>query len=146
MKAVLKSVLIITIIGLSINHATAQCNTFTKNECKPKLDPYIYNGQLNSAVLNEGDMAELMLTFYSNQDYRIVVCAAKELGKVHFRLTDTKGTEIFSNKDHNMTDTWDFHTNTTQQLVVEVSVPETSTGELYKSGCVSILVGFLDAK
>ncbi|HAN00037.1 MAG TPA: hypothetical protein DCQ26_15665 [Marinilabiliales bacterium] len=126
-------------IGLS------QCKTFTKNDCKPKLDPYIYNGQLNSAVLNEGDFAELMLTFYSNQDYRIMVCAAGELGKVVFRLVDTEGQVVFTNEDHGMIDYWDFRTKSTQQLVIEVSVPEsTKEGELAKSGCVSILVGFLD--
>ncbi len=123
----------------------SQCKTFTKNDCKPKLDPYIYNGQLNSAVLNEGDFAELMLTFYSNQDYRIVVCAAEELGKVVFRLVDSDGQVVFTNEDHALTDSWDFRTKSTQQLIIEVSVPERSKEEeLTKSGCVSILVGFLD--
>lgn len=119
----------------------AQCKTFIKNECKPKLDPYIYNGQLNSAVLNQGDIAELMLTFYSNQDYRIVVCD-DNLGDVTFRLLDVQGKELFTNADHGYTDTWDFSTNSTQLLVVEVSVPENTTNEETKSGCVSILVGF----
>jgi hypothetical protein len=123
-----------------------QCKTFTKNECRPKLDPYIYNGQLNNAVLNEGDIAELMLTFYSNQEYRVLVCAAEELGKVNFRLLDMERNEIFSNKDHNNVEYWDFMTNSTQQLIVEVHVPETSEGESYVSGCVSILVGFMDNK
>lgn len=118
-----------------------QCKTFIKNECKPKLDPYIYNGQLNSAVLNQGDIAELMLTFYSNQDYRIVVCD-DNLGDVTFRLLDVEGKELFTNADHGYTDTWDFTTNSTQLLVVEVSVPENTTNEESKSGCVSILVGF----
>ncbi len=131
------------LIGIN-SIATAQCKTFTKNDCKPRLDPYIYNGQLNSAVLNEGDIAELMLTFYSNQDYRIVVCAAPELGKIVFRLVDEKGQELFTSKDHDFTEIWDFRTKSTQQLVVEVSVPESNSGELIKSGCVSILVGFLD--
>ena len=121
-----------------------QCKSFTKNECKPKLSPYIYNGQLNSAVLNEGDVAELMLTFYSEQDYRILVCGAEELGDIEFILKDAGGQELFTNSDHKMVSFWDFQTKSTQQLIIEVSVPQTSTGELYKSGCVSILVGFKD--
>ena len=123
---------------------TGQCKTFTKDECKPKLSPYIYNGQLNSAVLNEGDVAELMLTFYSNQDYRVLVCGATEFGPIEFKLKDPSGQVLFTNADHNMVDFWDFHTKSTQQLSIEVIVPQTSTGELYKSGCVSILVGFKD--
>lgn len=145
MKTIVKIFLFIALVAGVQQTMQAQCKTFTKNECKPKLNPYIYNGQLNSAVLNEGDIAELMLTFYSNQDYRIVVCAAEELGEVQFRLKDATGQELFTNKDHDMIDFWDFHTKSTQQLTVEVSVPETTKeGELYKSGCVSILVGFLD--
>ncbi len=144
MKTSIKFLFIFSLIlGLQLN-VSGQCKTFTKNECKPKLDPYIYNGQLNSAVLNEGDVAELMLTFYSNQDYRILVCGAEELGKIEFVLKDANGQELFTNADHDYIDFWDFRTKSTQQLTVEVHVPQTSNGEQYKSGCVSILVGFRD--
>ena len=136
------SVLSVAVLCLAMNFgAEAQCKTFIKNECKPKLAPYIYNGQMNSAVLNQGDFAELMLTFYSNQDYRIVVCS-DGLGDVTFRLLDLQGKELFTNADHNYTDYWDFSTNSTQLLTVEVSVPENNGSEEPKSGCVSILVGF----
>ncbi len=147
MKTLVRLILFTSIfIGLH-SQANAQCKTFTKDQCKPLLSPYIYNGQLNSAILNEGDFAELMLTFYSNQEYRIVVCAADELGDVNFRLLDMDGNEIFTNKDHDMINFWDFATNSTQQLVVEVSVPEsTPEDKLRNSGCVSILVGFMDSQ
>lgn len=144
MKTAIKLLFFVGVLFSLQFAASAQCKSFTKNDCKPKLSPYIYNGQLNSAVLNEGDVAELMLTFYSNQDYRILVCGADELGDIEFKLKDASGQELFTNADHNMIDVWDFHTKSTQQLTIEVSVPETSTGELYKSGCVSILVGFRD--
>ncbi len=144
MKAFIKSLLLLALVsGIQVS-LSGQCKTFTKNECKPKLSPYIYNGQLNSAVLNEGDFAELLLTFYSNQDYRVVVCGAEELGPIIFKLIDDAGNPIFTNEDHEMIDHWDFHTNSTQQLHIEVSVPESSDGESFKSGCVSILVGFMD--
>ncbi len=143
MKKIVKILVVVVACLMVQNAAVAQCKTFIKNECKPKLDPYIYNGQLNSAVLNQGDIAELMLTFYSNQDYRIVVCA-DGLGVVNFRLLDLTGKELFSNANHGNIDYWDFSTNSTQLLTVEVSVPENTTNEDSKSGCVSILVGFKD--
>ncbi|MDA3891383.1 MAG: hypothetical protein PF517_06915 [Salinivirgaceae bacterium] len=144
MKHVINLLFIFCLSIVLQSAAFGQCKTFTKKECKPKLSPYIYNGQLNSAVLNEGDVAELMLTFYSNQDYRVLVCGAEELGPIEFKLKDAGGQELFTNADHNMIDTWDFHTKSTQQLMIEVSVPLSSTDELYKNGCVSILVGFKD--
>ena len=144
MKTIKKILFLIAIIFSLQTTVFGQCKTFTKNECKPKLGSYIYNGQLNSAMLNEGDIAELMITFYSNQDYRIVVCGAEELGNINFVLKDASGNVLYTNADHDMVDHWDFHTKSTQQLSIEVSVPITSEKELYKSGCVSILVGFLD--
>ncbi len=127
-------------------YGLSQCKSFTKDVCIPKLNPYIYNGQLNSAQLNEGDVAELMLTFYSNQDYRIAVCGQNNLGKIQFNLLDVQRNLIFSNKDHNFSDTWDFTSNSSQQLIIEIIVPEGANPEKIESGCVSILVGFLDKK
>ncbi len=144
MKTIGKLLLFLVIVTGMQATSFAQCKTFTKDYCKPKLHPYIYNGQLNSAVLNEGDMAELMLTFYSNQDYRIVVCAAEDLKNVRFRLIDQEGNELFTNEDHNYIDYWDFRTRSTQQLTVEVSIPDAKGEELIKSGCVSILIGFIE--
>lgn len=145
MKIVFKFIFVLALFLGSQVRADGQCKTFTKNKCKPLLNPYIYNGQLNSAILSEGDFAELILTFYSNQEYRIVVCAEEPLGKVVFKLSDLNGNEIFSNKDYNFKNYWDFSTNSTQQLRVEVSVPESENrDENIKTGCVSILVGFMD--
>lgn len=146
MKTFIKTLSLIVILFSLQTTVAGQCKTFTKNECKPKLKPYIYNGQLNNALLNEGDIAEVMLTFYSNQDYRIVVCGAEELGDINFILKDANGGVLFTNEDHDMIDHWDFHTKATQQLSVEVSVPVSSEDDILKSGCVSILVGFLDKK
>jgi hypothetical protein len=145
MKTIFKIIILSGFIfGLQTN-IFGQCKSFTKQVCKPKLSPYIYNGQVNSAILKEGDVAELMMTFYSGQDYRIVVCGEETLKNITFILKDMNGNEIFTNADHNMTDHWDFHAKVTQQLTVEVSIPvlDNNTDD---SGCVSILVGFKDKK
>ena len=49
----------------------AQCKSFTKKRCIPELGEYVFNGQLNTAVLTRGEEAELMLSFYSGQKYRM---------------------------------------------------------------------------
>jgi len=121
----------------------AQCKGFTKKECLPAMKPFVYNGQLNSAVLNEGDVAELMLTFYNGQDYRIFVCSQELLGKIEFKLLDNDRNTLFFNKDHDYVRFWDFKSNSTQQLIVQVKIPNSETHtDIIQSGCVSILVGF----
>jgi len=125
----------------------AQCLKFTKNTCAPKLDPYIFNGQMNSALLNEGDIAELVLTFYADQEYRVMICAEDQLGDVYFKLRDTQDKILFDNSEHKMAKFWDFTSNTTQQIIVEIEVPEGDIdAEKLKNGCVAILVGFKEGE
>lgn len=129
----------------SINSANAQCKKFTKKHCLSKLSPYIYNGQLNSAVLTQGDVADLMLTFYPDQDYRVFVCCNDALGDVEFHLYDSNKNLIYTNKDNNYLPYWDFSSSETMQLVLRVIIPKKSEDQIsVNSGCVSILVGFKD--
>lgn len=125
--------------------SAAQCKSFTKAKCIPSLAPYIFNGQQNAAVLNEGDVAELVLTFYASQDYRLLICSEEQLGAVEFRLYDTQNNLLFDNKKYGNEKMWDFASTATQQIRVEIEVPESDnpSGDI-KSGCVSILVGFKD--
>lgn len=147
MKNLLTSILLLAFVFAFSTDSFSQCKGFTKKECLPVLDPYIYNGQLNSALLNEGDVAELLLTFYGNQEYRLLICSQELLGQVEFNLLDKDRNVIFSNADHNYTNMWDFTSTSTQQLIVEVTVPESmNQGDDIVSGCVSILIGFLSTE
>ena len=143
MKKALYSLLFMSILAIAPMQSQAQCKSFTKKNCIPKLDPYVYNGQLNSAVLSEGDVAELLLTFYGGQDYRIQVCGHPALGNIQFQVFDTENNILFDNAENDYTKAWDFKSNSTQQLIVRVTVPqENNRSEMVQSGCVSILVGF----
>ncbi len=127
------------------NVAVGQCNNFTKKTCIPQLSPYIFNGQVNATLLNEGDVAEVVLTFYANQDYRLLICSESLLGNIEFRLYDTQNTLLFDNKKYDYAKMWDFNSTATQQIRVEIEVPEgLDLDNIAKNGCVSILVGFKD--
>lgn len=99
---------------------------------------------MNSTMLREGQSADLSLTVYSGQDYRILICHDEILENVNFKLYDSNKKVLFDSRDHNNTDVWDFKVKTTMQLRVEVEVEknEDSTTGIVNSGCVSILVGF----
>lgn len=123
----------------------AQCSkAWVRKKCIPKITPFIHNGQMNSTMLREGQSADLSLTVYSGQDYRILICHDEVLENVNFKLYDANKKVIFDSHDHNNTDVWDFKVKTTMQLRVEVEVDknEDSTNGIVNSGCVSILVGF----
>ncbi len=134
---------LLTGLALLINiNANAQCNNFTKGKCVPSLKPYIHNGQLNSTALAPGENAELMMTFYAGQEYRIYTCAQELLGAVQYKVFDSNHKEVFNSESTNQKN-FDFNVKATQQLIIEVTVPkaEAKTG-IVEQGCVAVLVGF----
>ena len=120
----------------------AQCKGFVKKQI-PRLAPFIHNGQINSSVLLSGDHAELTLTFYAGQTYRIMVAAQEVLCNTYFVMKDSNKGQLFSSKDQGKLDYWDFTVESTQQFTIEVVVPDNDAPSgLVPSGCVSVLVGF----
>jgi len=128
------------------NFTSAQCKGFTKKKCMPNLAPFISNGQLNSTQLLNGESAELSLTFYSDQDYRILTCTDGRVGEVEFKLLDMDRKQLFDTKKHSGTGQyWDFRLKATQQMILEVSVPvnkNESKSAAVAFGCIAVVVGF----
>jgi hypothetical protein len=139
-----RAVLLATAFSLAIaGDVAAQCSkTWVRKKCVPKIAPFIHNGQMNTLTLKEGGKMETTLTFYSGQDYRILICAEETLENVSFVVSDVNGKIIFNSKEHNNTDVWDFKVKTTTDLKVEVNIGKNETGNGSMTGCVSVLVGF----
>jgi len=145
MKKILFTLLTVSLLLGSTFQAQAQCKKFTKKVCLPTLQPYTYNGQLNSAILGEGDVAELLLTFHKDYKYRISVCSQEMIGDLQFKIFDTKKNLIFDKAKNTDKSYWDFLAKSTQQLIIQVTVPEeVPKNAVLKTGCVTILVGFLE--
>jgi hypothetical protein len=124
--------------------ASAQCRAVAKKQCFPQLLPYIQNGQFNSVRLSPGETAELQVTFYAGQNYRLMVCAEGVLGDVNFKVMDADKQELYnSKKAKDDKKQWDFNVTSTQQFFVFVEVPPSdSPTKFIPEGCVSVLVGF----
>jgi hypothetical protein len=131
---------IIPLLLLLPGLADAQCRAFTKNKCLPLLDGYVQNDNYNSAVLVPGDEAELLLTFYSGKEYRIVVGSHPILGDVEFEIVDTNDEMIYNSKTSDNKSLFDFKMSNTQQLIVKVRVPKQDSA-IQHEGCVTVLVG-----
>lgn len=123
--------------------AAAQCRSFAKNKCVPGIAPYKFNETFNAAQLSPGEEAEVNLTFFSGQDYRVMVCAHPILGNVDWKLVDGNGAVVFESKAADPKEHFDLRTQSTQQLKVLVRVPPTQgRSDMVHMGCVAILVGF----
>jgi hypothetical protein len=122
----------------------SQCRSFTKKKCLPELEGYIQNDNFNSAVLIPGDEAELLLTFYADKEYRLLLCGHPVLGDLIFEVLDTDEEMIYSSEQTDKADpnVFDFKVATTQQLIVRIRVPESeSPTTLVHEGCVSVMIG-----
>jgi len=144
----LKQLLFLAIFAaLFIPTGHAQCTkAFVKKQCMPRISPFTSNGQLNSTVMLAGQTAELMLNFSAGLNYRVLICSQDVLGKVEFKLMDKERNVLFQNTSaKGNPDFWDFNVKTTQQFIVEVSIPVPGkTNGIVPSGCVSVMVGFKD--
>lgn len=125
------------------NESAAQCRSFARNNCIPELAPYKFNETFSAAQLAPGEEAEVNLTFYSGQDYRVMVCADKVLDAVNWKLVDASNKIVFESFADDPKRTFDLRVENTQQMKVMVWVPDKSKASgMVPVGCVVILVGF----
>ncbi|MBL7953375.1 MAG: hypothetical protein JNM62_16835 [Flavobacteriales bacterium] len=122
--------------------AQAQCRSFAKNKCVPELAPYKFNETFNAAQLAPGEEAEVNLTFYSGQEYRVMVCTHPILGEVNWKLVDENNKIIFESLADEPKHHFDLKAASTVPMKVVVWVPNKAGTNMVHVGCVAIMVGF----
>lgn len=145
MKNAIHFLALLIILSLASYNTSAQCKGFAKKICKSELAPYIHDGNYHAAILSEGEEAELYKTFYANQQYRIAVCGSDSAAQIEFKVVDANRNVLYNNRDHNLSKTWDFKLESSQQLKIVVKVPVSSRKKAdaeILSGCVAIMFGF----
>lgn len=119
----------------SVTSATAQCKTAVVDGIN-KLNPYSFNGQVNSVSVKAGKTAEIHLTFYKNRNYKLQINPEDAFaGKVSFRVLDENKKEVFNSKNGDQEGSWTFYSNAAQELIIEVTTTEKN------KHCVVVLVG-----
>ena len=120
----------------------AQCKAFAKNKCAPEMAPYKFNENFNAAQLAPGDEAEVALTFYSGQEYRVAVCVHPILGEVNWKLVDDNNKIVFESLADEPKRFFDLKAASTTQLRCVVWVPTKGKTDMVHVGCVAIMQGF----
>lgn len=134
--------IILTVAGMfAFGSVFSQCKSFVKNNVRDAMGEYIPGENFNAAKLSPGDIAELKMTFYQGEKYRILVTNHPILDSVEFQLSDARGNVLFDNTANQRTDHFDFSVAGTQELTVNLKVPDTPITTIVPQGCVAILVG-----
>ncbi|MBK7383525.1 MAG: hypothetical protein IPI81_09335 [Flavobacteriales bacterium] len=141
-RTIIANTLLAAALVLTATAAQAQCKAFAKNKCVPELAPYKFNETFNAAQLSPGEEAEVNLTMYSGQDYRIQVCVHPILGEVNWKVVDANNKIVFESLADEPQHHYDMKATSTQQLRVVVWVPNKGSSDMVHVGCVAIMVGF----
>lgn len=145
MKKIISAIAIIILLASFTSFVSAQCKGFAKEKGKLILNPYLHDGNYHAAILVEGEEADLYKTCYADQQYRLVVCGAENLGTIEFKVIDANKNVLFDNTQHNNVKFWDFKLESSQQLRIVVKVPanaQKKTDADINTGCVAIMFGF----
>ena len=108
-------------------------------KCKSHMtDSYISDGQYYTVLLNEGDVAEFYVTFYTGTIYRLVGYCGKEAGNLAFSVYDQDRNLLFTNRDFENTPVWDFKFENTMDCIIEAEIDSKEM----TSGLAVMLIGF----
>lgn len=144
----MKTIKLLLIIGLIVPvlGANGQCRSFTKKKCLPLLDDYLPNENFNSAMLMPGDEAEINMTFFAGQSYRLLVCSQPILGDVVYKVKDMNDKVVYDSSTASSS-AFDFDVENTVKMKVVITVPQDeSTHNLTPQGCATVLLGYKDMK
>ena len=144
MRRLLAYLFLAAIISGLPDNADAQCKGFARRICKLDLENFIHDGNYHAAVLTEGEEAELYKTFYSDHNYRIAICGSDVLPDIEFKVMDIQRNVLYTNRNNGYKTTWDFRLESSQQLMISLTVLRGNPGEEPSSGCVAILFGLSD--
>ena len=151
MKLLIKSGIALLLLGsLATQTANSQhCIVFHEKRCALE-EPFEYDAQSKSALFSPGHSSELSMVAYRGKDYRISFCLDKNLGEqVEFQVLDSKSREVlYDNRDDDMSQEFKFTANSTQRIILKVTVPgekeEQTKGSrkvsLSKMWCLGVLV------
>ncbi len=121
---------------------SAQCRSFVKNNCGEAMAGYVIGENFNAAKLMPGDEAEMPMTFYTDQQYRVMVCNHPILKGVEFQLVDSDDQVLFDNSGDISKNAFDFKMAGTDNLTIKIKVHEggADTG-INPQGCVAVMIG-----
>ena len=118
----------------------AQCKDFSEKEVMPMLGEYIVSGRYNTLKLREGEEILIFKTLSKGIDYRIIVkCVDSLATNLHFTITDWEDNTIYDNGSQGFT--WDYKSEKTQRIKINVFVPKTTEQPPLKEGCMTVITG-----
>lgn len=134
----------------TIAYSQKKCDDYVIRNCDSYGPPFKYSGQSKSAIFELGQKSLFSITVYKGFEYRISLCAEKNMKDVLFRIReDNTNKTILYDSSVDEEDFLEklFYVKSTKNLLVEVYVPEGDIPieeQTYKKrfGCVGVLIEY----
>lgn len=133
---------LLLLIGISTHVAAQSCDSIVKI-CEQQMKKntngslFVSDGQVYEAFIND-EVAEFKTTFFGGSTYRITASAGSTDNFVIFTIYDPENHVLFTNKDYENANYWDFKVNETIPVRIETQLDM----EKKVSGCAVMLIGF----
>lgn len=133
----MKKIFVTAIITFLAFSSFGQMDTII-NFCKSYIKyPFISDGQVYRALLNQGEIAEFRFLFFGGTTYRIIGATAPTKNSIRYRLYDKKRNLLFDSSEQKDATYWDFKFTSTVECFLEAELPPNK-----QSGFVIFLLGF----
>lgn len=119
------------------------CTGYHQYHCTYADYTFFYSRQSKSALFRRGQTSEMKIIAYGGEEYYIGVCAHRKFGDIHYKIMEDNEnrTLIYDNAMDNMSKSVKFVNQSTRNLIIEVSVPKSESGETDRR-CVGVIIQF----
>ncbi len=135
MNIIFKRIIFIIFVTSMMISSNAQDNNFN---CGQYLTPGFVPFE-NSLIMEikEDEMATFHISFYDEFVYRVIACTDIN-SDLEFSLYDTEKHLLFSNRDYNYSQYWDFIFNSTLDCTIQVKPVD----EEKSNATIKLLIGY----
>lgn len=120
------------------------CTDYHQYHCLYGDYTFFYSRQSKSALFKRGQTSELHIVAYGGEEYYVSVCAHRKFSPVHFRILEDNESKsvIYDNAKDEYSESVVFKNEVTQNLIIEVSVPEGDDKNDNERRCVGVVIQF----
>ncbi|MBI9066648.1 MAG: hypothetical protein JEZ09_05105 [Salinivirgaceae bacterium] len=132
------------------SHSQKKCNKYLEKKCDGYGDPFRFSGQSRNALFELGQKSEFKLAVFGGFEYRVAICAEKNLKGIYFRIReDNTNKNILYDSSSEIEDFLEkmFFVEESKNLIIEVIVPEGDEPKEEQDysdryGCMGVLIEY----
>lgn len=121
------------------------CTDYHQFHCPYADYTFYYSRQSKSALFERGQISELRIVAYGEEEYYVAVCANRKWKNTRFRILEDniERNELYDNAKNEYAESITFENENTRNIIIEVITPEPEkSSDVGEMRCVGVVVMF----